>query len=65
MTFFLTLYWTQISSLRFLWDRPDPAVDDPLLYNLLKADFVGRGGETVWVSLGVCFIVLDEAIFGD
>jgi len=35
------------------------------LYNLLKADFVGRGGETVWVSLGVCFIVLDEAIFGD
>lgn len=43
--FFLTLHWTQSSSKRAIWDHPDPATEGPLLYKLLKADFVVRGGK--------------------
>lgn len=43
--FFLTLHRTQSSSKRAVWDHPDPATEGPLLYKLLKADFVVRGGK--------------------
>lgn len=70
--FFLIDYklfsWLYIEHKAVVWDgaiqdHPDPETDDPLLYKLLKADFVVRGQRMVWISLGVCSTVSDEAIF--